>query len=177
MKQKGFILIVSLIFLVLMTILGISMFGGFTQDEMMSGNHREKVRSIEAAQTALNSSEYWMIQPGNTYDGDWIGPYNTNCTTTSATPVVCPNALATPTTLPWAVGTPYTPAGMSTAGGPNTYAAAPNYYIQFLGTTGTNPPTAMYQVTAAAQGGNATATAVVQAVYQVTAASRDIGGG
>ena len=40
MKQNGFILIVSLIFLVIMTMLGIAMFGGVSMDEAMSGNER-----------------------------------------------------------------------------------------------------------------------------------------
>jgi type IV pilus assembly protein PilX len=177
MKQKGFILIVSLIFMAIMSMLAIYMFSGFTMDETLSGNHREKSRSLDAAQTALDYADNWLGQSGNTYTGNWIT--GTTCTTTSSTPVICSNALTNPTTLPWTSYTGFTPSGMvvNAAGGIGTYAANPNLYIQYLGTTNANPPTAMYQVTATAQGGNTSAAAVVQAVYQVTAASIDLSGG
>jgi type IV pilus assembly protein PilX len=177
MRQRGFILFVTLVMLVIMSLLGISMFGGFTQDEMMSGNFREKHRAIDAAQTALNSAQYWISQSGNTYTGNWVT--GTHCAAVSSAPVVCSNALANAASPPWTTYTPFTPTGMTVnaSGAANTYATNVSYYIQYLGTTSVNPPTALYQVTATASGGNATAVTVVQAVYQVQASSRDIGGG
>ncbi len=176
MKQKGFILIASLFFIVILTLIAISMFGGFTADESMSANYREKARSLDAVQTALNYSALWLGQPGNTYTGDWIT--GTNCSTVSATPVICSNTLANPSTPNlWSSYVSYLPTGLTVdaLGGMNTYASQPSYYIQYLGQT--SATTALYMVTATAQGGNATATAVVQVVYQVTATSRNIGGG
>ena len=177
MKQKGFILFFALVFLVILSLLGISMFGGFITNQKLVGNFREKSRAVDAAQTALDTAQYWMSQPANTYSGNWVT--GSPCTTVSSTPVICSNTLANPTTLPWAVYSAFTPSGMTVnaSGGANSYAAGVNYYIQFMGTTSANPPTAVYQVTSTAQGGNAQAVAVLQAVYQVQALARDIGGG
>ncbi len=177
-KQNGFILIVSLVFLMIMTMLGIAMFGGFTMDERMSGNHREKNRARDAAQAALLYAGYWLAQPGNSY-APGQSNVGTTCTAPSVAPLVCSNALANPTTPPWAAAVNYTAPNsaitVNASGGQNTYVDNPKYYIQYLGNT--NSTSAMYQVTSTAQGGNATAVSVVQAVYQVTATATDIGGG
>jgi type IV pilus assembly protein PilX len=175
-KETGFVMIVSLIFLVIMTMIGIFLLNGSTQDQKMAGNYREKNRALDAAQSALNYSELWLGQPGNTYLGNWVT--GTACTTTSSTPVICNNALTTPASLPWSSYTTFTPAGMFVAAsGLNKYSGNTNLYIQFLGTTSANPPTALYMATSTAKGGNDSAEAVVQTVYQVQATSIDIGGG
>ena len=181
MKQNGFILIVSLIFLAIMTMLGIAMFRGITMDEMMSGNQREKSRSIDAAQTTLNTAQNWLANPVNTVLGGTLNP-GVNCTAATPQPAICtnvwtPTVLATPTSWPYFASSVPTGMTVNTAGGLNTYYSQPQYYIQFLGFIPGSTNSAFYQVTAAAQGGNSTATAVVQTVYQVTATSRDISGG
>ena len=164
MRQNGFTLIVSLIFLVMMTMLGLAMFSGFTLDETMAGNLREKSRAFDAAQTAINSAEYWLAQPGNATIGS-------TCSTALTTPQVCSNALANPTTLPWVnAGISVTPAS-----GAGSYAANPTYYIQYLGTQASG--NAFYLITAAAQGGNANAVAVLQTVYKISVQSGDLGNG
>lgn len=178
MKQKGFILIASLFLLAIITMIGISMFGGFSTDEKMSGNYREKSRSRDAAQTALNAAAYWMSVTGNTYTGSWNT--GSNCVATASTPVICSNALASPATpSSWTSYVTYTPSGMnvSASGGApvanvSPYAATPSYYIQFLGQL--SPTSALYRTTAAATGGNAEATSVLQTVYVVTAKSINI---
>ena len=50
-----------------MTMLALYMFRGFIIDEKLSGNHREKNRSLDAAQAALNAAQAWMSTSGNTY--------------------------------------------------------------------------------------------------------------
>ena len=180
MKEKGYILIVSLAFLFLMTTLAISMFGGLAMDETMSGNNREKSRSIDAAQTALNYAESWMAMPANTYTGNWVTGVNCGVPETPLTvPVVCSNALANPSSQSSvrSSGVSFTPANMSvsSAGGLSTYALAPAFYIQYLGSIDTY--NALYQVTATSTGGSAAAAAVVQSVYQIHANSSNLGGG
>lgn len=177
-KQKGFVLIVSLIFLLIMTMLALSMFSGITMDETMSGNFREKARSRDAAQTALNSAENWLSNSSNVYTGNWITS-STGCTGTLASPcigvgITSPTNLTNPAS--WTTFYNYTPSGMSVnaAGGAGTYAGNTQYYIEYLGASPTVQNAALYQVTAAAVGGNTTATTVLQAVYQVTSASRSI---
>ena len=174
-------LIVSLIFLIIMTMLGIFMFNGLTQDQKMAGNFREKSRALDAAQTALNSAEVFL--GGNSY----LGPNNwasgitcvaNGSSPAATTPVICNIPLANPSTLPWSSFTSYTPMGMTVASsGQNMYSSNADIYTYFMGPTSTNPPSALYQVTATAKGGNDTATAVVQSVFKVTATSIDLGGG
>lgn len=174
MKEKGFILIVSLIFLVIMSMLGISMFSGVTMDETMSGNQREKNRSLDAVQMTLNTVETWLSNPLNTVLGGTLNP-GVACTASTVQPAICASALATPATpatWPLSATLPATPGlTVSTSGGLNTYYSQPQYYIQFLGFYPGTTNTAMYQVTATAQGGNDSATSVVQAVYRVKATS------
>lgn len=175
--QRGAVLITSLIILLVTSLLALYMFGGFTQDEKISGNTREKARAVDAAFAALNQAEFWMGQPNNTYAGDWVT--GAACTTSSTTPVICSNALANPTTLPWTVGVTPTLEAMTVnaAGGVGTYATGTKYHIQYLGTVGINPGVGMYRVTTTASGGNAAAVAVQRAVFQVSTDSQDISGG
>jgi type IV pilus assembly protein PilX len=180
MKEKGFILLIVMIFLVVMSMLGIVLFKGFISDENIAANMREKQRAIEAAQTGLDASQYWLGQSGNAYSGVWNTGVTCSATTqTGTTPTICSNALATPATLPWPSANTFQPPTMnvSTSGGSNTYAGNVQYYVQYVGSTSVNPPTAIYQVTSTAQGGNINAEAVLQGTYQVTASSRDISGG
>lgn len=181
-RHQGFVLIVCLILLVVMTMLGIFMFNGLTQDQKMGANFREKSRAVEAAQTGLTSVGYWLGQGNNAYLGpnNWVTGVTcaANGPTPATSPVICNAALATPATLPWTSYTSYVPAGMSVAAsGQNTYTSNTNVHTYFMGATSTNPPSALYQVTVAAKGGNDAATAVLRAVYKVQATSIDLGGG
>jgi type IV pilus assembly protein PilX len=175
--QRGVVLVTSLIILVITSLLAIYMFGGFTDDEKISGNTREKARAVDAAYASLNQAQFWLGQPNNAYAGDWVT--GQPCSANLSAPVVCSNALADPTTFPWAASVQPTLGGMevNAAGGVGTYAEGTRYYIQYLGTVGVNPGSGMYRVTAAAVGGNANAVAVQQAVFQVSTDSQDIGGG
>lgn len=179
MKQQGFVLFTVLVFLVILSLLGVSMFNGFIQDQKVAGNLREKTRALDAAQTAIDYVENWMTTPANVYRGDWINGVPCNSSNqTGATLVICSNALDAPTTLPWPSANAFTPNQMtlSSSGGSNTYASNPSVYVQYLGTTGGASGVALYQVTASAQGGNATAASVVRSVFQIQATSLDISG-
>lgn len=176
-NQRGVVLITSLTILLITSLLALYMFGGFIQDERISGNTREKARAVDAAFAALNHAEFWMGQPNNTYVGDWVT--GTACAVSSSTPLICNTALANPTTLPWTVGVTPTlgPMAVDAAGGVGTYATGSQYHIEYIGTVGSNPGVGMYRVTTTASGGNATAVAVQQAVFQVSTDSQDISGG
>jgi type IV pilus assembly protein PilX len=145
--------------LLLMMLLTVSMGKSSELQELVAGNHREKARAFESAESALNYAEWWLNQ-GNATTG-------ANCATITTTPVVCSNALANPTTLPWAAGVSYTPPNMtiSTTGGVGSYYAIPMFYIQYLGAspnTGNN----LYQITAHGNGGDAGSIAVIQSIFQ-----------
>lgn len=170
MKQKGFTLIVSLIFLVLMTLIGLTMFKSFTTDQMIAGNLREKSRAFYAAESALNYAKFWLTQPGNATTG-------TTCSGMSNAPLVCNTALTSPTTLPWTTGINYTPPWMqvNAAGGTGTYAAQPTYYIQYIPAPTSTSMASYYLITAAAQGGNANSVAVLQVVYKISSTTSNAG--
>ncbi len=177
--QRGSALIISLLMLVLIALLGVSMMRSVSLESRIVGNSGEKQHAFQASQTALQYGEWWLTQIDNASTG-------VNCTTTTATPVVCSNlqTLATLTATPWTtIGAPYTPPtvngvvplNVSTTGGVGTYYATPQIYIAYLGTTGSNQAK-LYQVTAVAYGGNANAVSVVQSTYAVNSSVRDLGG-
>ena len=56
-KQQGAVLAVSLIMLLVMTLLGISSLQGTTIEEKMAGNLMDRIRSFEAAESALREGE------------------------------------------------------------------------------------------------------------------------
>lgn len=55
--QRGAVLVVGLIFLVLMTLIGVTAFSVATQEERMAGNARDRLRAFEAAEEALRACE------------------------------------------------------------------------------------------------------------------------
>jgi type IV pilus assembly protein PilX len=183
-NEKGFVLVVCLVFLAILTLVAVFMFNGLTQDERIAGNNREKNRALDASQTSLDLSKTWM-GAGNVYTtGDWVtGVDCSTATVTVNTPVVCstgtvPGSPTDPST--WTTYSTYAPASfmnVNAGGGANNYASSTKFIVEYLGATSANPPTAIYQVTSAATGGNANAVTVVRAVYNVQSLSRDIGGG
>ncbi len=188
MRQRGFILVTSLIFLVLMTLLGLSLFGSFNTNQTISGNFREKQRAEDAAQAAVNYAEYWLntqamaLSPAPPPQGIACG---TTSNPTPTTPVVCTQALPVPlpaalplttTTVPGAASYPAPAAA-------GTYSSSPMYYIQFLyqqagGVLGAlTCPCSFYKITAAANGGNSNAASIIQTVYIVGSGTGSRSGG
>ncbi len=180
-SARGTALVVALLMMLLVALLGISMMRSIGVEARMIGNTGEKQHAFQAAQTALQYGEWWLAQIDNASTG-------VPCTTTTGTsPMVCSNqqTAATLTTVPWtAFGANYqapTVNGTSllpvvASGGPGNYALAPQIYIAYLGTTGSNQAK-VYQVTAVGYGGNANAVAVVQSTYEVSAAVTPLGTG
>jgi type IV pilus assembly protein PilX len=56
-RQRGAVLVVGLIFLALMTLIGVTAFSVATQEERMAGNARDRLRAFEAAEVALRACE------------------------------------------------------------------------------------------------------------------------
>jgi type IV pilus assembly protein PilX len=55
--QYGAVLVVGLIFLALLTLIGITAYSVATQEERMAGNARDRLRAFEAAEAALRACE------------------------------------------------------------------------------------------------------------------------
>lgn len=189
-SQHGFALIASLLFLVLMTLLALSMFNGLTLDEKMGGNLREKSRAIESAQAAIRAGEFALqqfagktlakgINPTIATNVTSSGNIVTTCTSStsfSASPItICLNS-AESVSSAYDAGVSYQPSVMtkSASGGIGTYSAFPTYYIQYLGQdeVGTDFQRSgglvpFYLITGRGTGGNGTAVAVIQSVYSL----------
>jgi type IV pilus assembly protein PilX len=64
-QVSGYALITALLFLTVMTILGVSAVGRMTLQERMASNLREKGRADEAANAALRQGELWVFNGVN----------------------------------------------------------------------------------------------------------------
>jgi type IV pilus assembly protein PilX len=58
--QRGAVLVVGLIFLALMTLIGVTAYSVATQEERMAGNARDRLRAFEAAEAALRRCEHLL---------------------------------------------------------------------------------------------------------------------
>ncbi|WHZ09780.1 MAG: Type IV fimbrial biogenesis protein PilX [Burkholderiaceae bacterium] len=173
--QRGIALVTSLLMLIVMTLLALSMFRSIGLDESIAGNTREKQRSLQSAQSALEYGEWWLGQGNGGTGNTCTTVYNAN---TIANMQVCTNALASPTTLPWSARGDYLPPTMTVASGGGVvssggnvgdvnYYAKPSLYIQYLGLDPTGKAQ-LYQITGAGYGGSANGASVVQSTYAVT---------
>jgi type IV pilus assembly protein PilX len=59
-RQKGTALIVALIFLLILTILGVTAMGTSTLEEKMAGNAKEQNLAFQSAEAALRAGELWL---------------------------------------------------------------------------------------------------------------------
>ncbi len=181
-RERGIALISSLLLLIIITILGISMFRGLGSQEKIAGNLREKDRALHAAESAQQYSEWWLLQGNNAATGSvtCAAPaLNANV----AQPNICnqtlPNALGlvgqpvVNAPLPWTIGATYTPMNMSTmtagqtgSSGDPPYFAPPGFYIADLGLAADGAGEA-YQIDAYGFGGAQTTVAIVESTYEV----------
>jgi type IV pilus assembly protein PilX len=182
-SQRGFILIMGLMFMLMCTLLGLAMFRSFGLQERMAGNTRDKQRAFEAAQSALQYAEWWLRSGAVTAPVLCSGVTNGNAVAEmrvcDAPPVPPP---ATSAQLPWPARTEYLPPAMVVQGGGGVvsdgsdvrYQAKPGLQVHYLGLT--NEGTGfLYRVSAYAYGGNADTAAVVQSTYKLGSAVKDLG--
>jgi len=187
LRQRGLVLISSLLLLLVVTILAVAIFRNFGIEEKIAGNQREKQRALHAAESAQQYAEWWL--------SSGLGvttPVICNSVVPAAVGQVCANILPAasvanvpPGNLPWVlgganVGVNYAPPNMqfNVAGGVNQYNATPFFYISYLGTTADSSTSnfkLLYQVDAAGFGGSANAVAVVESTYYVTTGVCDLG--
>jgi Tfp pilus assembly protein PilX len=96
MKQSGYILFITLIFTLLISIFGISMMRTFSSLEDVAGGVREKNRANESAQAALYYAEWRLLASSQS------ATVNATCsgslsTTPASSPVICSNTLTNTT--------------------------------------------------------------------------------
>lgn len=185
-RQRGIALITALLLLLVITILGLSMFRSFPTQEKIAGNLREKERALHAAQSVQQFAEWWLINNVSAAEVVCTAqavPVNANQDAGSIP--ICSNqlylllGLASPgavgNNVPWGqgqIGVRYVPNGMTVTGNPTItpndtpYAGIPMFYIADLGRAGDAQGEA-YQIDAYAYGGSTSTVAVVESVYEV----------
>lgn len=172
-NQRGFVLVAGLLFLVVITMLGVTMFRSTGLQERIAGNTRDKQRAFEAAQSALQLGEFWVDNNADT------GGIDCSALTTPLDVTDPADALricAVPLTDAEAFDLAnnkarinYKPSGMNVssgggvvASGDINYQAPPSLYIAYMGYGSEGQ---LYQVTAAGLGGNASTMSVVRSTY------------
>ncbi|WP_157971351.1 PilX N-terminal domain-containing pilus assembly protein [Dyella sp. C9] len=177
---RGYVLIAAIVFLLVLTFLGVTMYHSFNAQENMAANSKEKSRAFQVAQSSLQYAEYLLAQNTTFVQGG-------TCATTTplTTPTICSDAVnvipatfTSPMTL--GNGMPYTtmePAlnVVPGAGQANTYYANPQIYIQYLGISPDNQGQ-LYQITALGYGATGNAVAVVQSTFETSSGVKNLGG-
>ncbi|HUW28323.1 MAG TPA: PilX N-terminal domain-containing pilus assembly protein [Sulfuriferula sp.] len=131
-RQSGMALMVSLIFLVLLTLLAVSAMHGTILQERMAGNTRDRMLAFQSAEAALRTAESLL---GNAGLPSGTGIYMVPNTSPAATYT---SAQQWDTSYPWT-----TSAASLTGGSISGVASQPLYVIERLTTT---PPSSGPQV-------------------------------
>lgn len=188
--QRGFILVTGLLFLVVITLVAVAMFRGTGLMDRVSANARDKQRSFEAAQSALQYAEWWL---GTTKPGTTSSACSTLASGDTVSNVhVCSNAIQTDfLSAAWTGGFTYTPPNLASLGGGNVstggqvtsstdsdvkYYNLPGFYVTWLNFSSTKGGN-VYQVTAYGYGGNTTTMTVLRSTYLVPTTTTSGGGG
>ncbi|APZ44105.1 pilus assembly PilX family protein [Acidihalobacter ferrooxydans] len=188
--QRGFVLILSLLMLIVLTLLGVSLLSGVTLQQKMSGNSREKARATSAASFALDAVQSQLTSQPLTAQSCASAASNgwrvcdTGTLTSSSAVQNSTWGLGGGATL----GTPVTalPANafsvslLSTTGGSNVYYHVPEFIVQYQGQgvvppgysvqvsnykSGSAPVIDNYLITTMGTGGNPSAVSVLQSLY------------
>jgi type IV pilus assembly protein PilX len=156
-NERGASLIVSLIFLVIMAMLGVSVAGVTGLEERMAGNTRDRDLAFQAAEAALRDAQVRLENP--TFRGTVFpafvavnansAEYWENCFETPVAPCI----------------TTYSPTRQLPTTGAGAVAEQPKFVIEKKPDVGT---TQIYRVTARAVGGEEDTIVVLQAEYGFT---------
>ncbi len=176
--QRGFVLVTGLLFLVIVTLLGLALFRSSGLMERVSANTRDKQRAFESAQAALQYGEWWLGTTTNTA--------KSACTTTTgkdtSTLHLCLEPLSlnrdTIAAMAWkdsaftfAQNHVTVAAGGGTiANGDINYQGRPGVYVEDLGLM-SDGKSELYQVTAYGYAGNADTLSIVRSTYKVTSST------
>jgi type IV pilus assembly protein PilX len=176
-RQRGVVLITSMLLLIVVTIMALSMFRSYGIEERLAGNTRDKQRAINAAISAQQYAEFTLASGTAPLSGTCPGTVLPNgfevCTNNPA-----PNF----TTLPWTAGVTFSNFtsipinGVSNIVQANgtfdtptasaSYVQAPVFYITDLGANAGSPGE-VYQIDALGYGGSTNTVAVVESTFVI----------
>ena len=171
-QQQGVALVMAMVFLLILTLIGVTAMGTASLEEKMAGNQTDKTRSFQAAESALITAENWINGLINkpVFPDNSVGLYTT---ATGATPVW--------DNLDWSstanlVIYPNTPTA-SVSGSLNTIKTQPKYIIEDMGevpevggsislsNSYKGKGNTVLRITAYGSGGTDTATTLLQTTY------------
>ncbi|WP_198295681.1 pilus assembly PilX family protein [Imhoffiella purpurea] len=157
-QQKGAVLMISLILLVLLTIIGITAILSSSLDERMAANARARNLAFQAAESALRQGERFVLESAWDKLKDDVSSQHPN-----------PDDDDAWTNINWDKQKVYTgPIGDGT----DDVVARPSYVIEKLTATGSSltgrDMTGIYRVTAYGQGSTATAVVVLERIVRRT---------
>ena len=80
-RQKGVVLVIGLVFLLIMTIIGVSAIRSTTLDEKIAGNARDRSLAFQAAEAALRDAErdIWNSRPSHARHIHGLTHFTTDC--------------------------------------------------------------------------------------------------
>jgi len=159
--QRGAILIVSLIILLLMTLIGTTGMQTASLEEKMAGNMRDRNLAFQAAESALSAGETWLNS--NTFTCNValgrFRPQDKDCNTATAE-----------TTQVWDNINWNNTDSVAYTGVLSNLNANPRYIIEDIGclpAPATCPGLHNYRITARATGGSADTVVILQSIYQI----------
>ena len=182
-RQEGAILVIALLFLVLLTIIGVSSISGVTLEEKMASNLREQNVAFQAAESALRDAEIDLEGgiggTGNRDPMTIAANFASDCTT-AFTNGVCRQPAAPPGTWQTEIVTVstwnWTDANKTVAYGRFTGATAltgvfrqPRYVIEYLqekDDSSTAPITRHFRISARGWGADQNSSVTLQTVYR-----------
>lgn len=182
-RQQGAILVVALMFLVLLTIIGVSSISGVTLEEKMAGNLREQNLAFQAAESALRDAEIDLETaipgpPGGRDPMTITGHFPVTALCTGAfTNGVCRNTdfkaeIVTASGWDWTSATKTVAYGAFTLAEPMpSVFQQPRYVIEYLpekDDASTTPPTRHFRISARGWGANQNTSVTLQTVYRIT---------
>jgi len=186
-RSRGMVLITSLLLLVVVTILALAMFHGVGLEYRIAGNNLDKQRSMQAAESAQEYGEQWLMANAPQDYGAaevWGVPCAASNFSGATNPVMCSNSLYSTLSnvgaVPWTLtsggvsgtlGVSYNPGGaltQSSSGGQNTVSQLPVIYVSRLGYDLGTANSIDFTIDAWAYGGSSSTVSVVESVYRVT---------
>jgi type IV pilus assembly protein PilX len=173
-RERGMALITGLLLLLVVTIIGMSMFRSFGMQEKIAGNTREKDRALNAAVSAQQFAENWLKSGAAPLSGGTCAAGLVSSNVGQVCNNLPDNSFAA---APWTIGGAGNYAAVRFDGftGPSITISAgtpsqgswyqlPQYYVTFLGQVGGNT---FYQIDAAGWGGTPNSVAVVESTYEL----------
>jgi type IV pilus assembly protein PilX len=172
-RQRGVVLIASLLLLLVMTIFALSMFRSLGTQQKIAGNVREKQRALQNAEGAQQYAENWLSNLITTTPAE-LPCAGLVMASDPSLVQVCNNPMTPAQVLivPWANGFQYdtpTVGGFDiepTTPNANSFYKYPQFVITHLGTPA-NGVGEIFQVDAMGYGGDASTVAVVESTYLV----------